>query len=119
MFTDNNIPQNFNELIQEIRQYILLQKEYTKLELTEKLTVLLSFLILILLVIILGMVALFYFSFAIAYVIAPAVGGLKISFTLIGCFCLLLITAIYVFRKKIIIDPMTRFLANLFINDSK
>ena len=96
----------------------VLQKEYTKLELTEKLTILLSTLIMILVLTILGMVALFYLLFALAYILEPLVGGLMVSFGIIAGINVLLIAIIYFFRRQLIISPMVNFLANLFLNDS-
>ena len=60
MFADDKSIENFQQLFFEFKKYLELQKEYTKLELTEKLTILFSTLIMILILIILGMVALFY-----------------------------------------------------------
>ena len=60
MFADDKSIENFQQLFFEFKKYLELQKEYTKLELTEKLTILLSTLIMIVVLIILGMVALFY-----------------------------------------------------------
>ena len=101
------------------RKFLVLQKEYTKLELTEKLTILLSTLIMILVLTILGMVALFYLLFALAYILEPLVGGLMVSFGIIAGINVLLIAIIYFFRRQLIISPMVNFLANLFLNDSK
>jgi hypothetical protein len=42
-----------------------------------------------------------------------------VSFALISCFHILLIILIVVFRKKIIINPMTKFIAGLFIDNNK
>ena len=67
MFADDKSIENFQQLFFEFKKYLELQKEYTKLELTEKLTILFSTLIMILILIILGMVALFYLLFALAY----------------------------------------------------
>ena len=58
MFADDKSIENFQQLFFEFKKYLELQKEYTKLELTEKLTILFSTLIMILVLIILGMVAL-------------------------------------------------------------
>ena len=80
MFADDKSIENFQQLFFEFKKYLELQKEYTKLELTEKLTILLSTLIMIVVLIILGMVALFYLLFALAYVLEPLVGGLMVSF---------------------------------------
>ena len=73
MFADDKSIENFQQLFFEFKKYLELQKEYTKLELTEKLTILLSTLIMIVVLIILGMVALFYLLFALAYVLEPLV----------------------------------------------
>ena len=60
MFADDKSIENFQQLFFEFKKYLELQKEYTKLELTEKLTILFSTLIMILVLIILGMVACLY-----------------------------------------------------------
>ncbi len=119
MFADDKSIENFQQLFFEFKKYLELQKEYTKLELTEKLTILLSTLIMVLVLIILGMVALFYFLFALAYILEPLVGGLMVSFCIIADINILLIAIVMIFRKKLIISPMVNFLAGLFLNDSK
>lgn len=119
MFGDDKSIENIRQLVIEFKKYLELQKEYTKLEVTEKLSILLSNLILLLLVIILGMVALFYLSFTLAYVISPFVGGLVISFGLIACLHILLMILLYIYRKELIVDPMVKFIAGLFLDKSK
>ena len=118
MFTDDKSIENIQQLFAEFKKFLVLQKEYTKLELTEKLTILLSTLIMILVLTILGMVALFYLLFALAYILEPLVGGLMVSFGIIAGINVLLIAIIYFCRRQLIISPMVNFLANLFLNDS-
>lgn len=118
MFDDKSID-NLQQLFSEFKKYLILQKEYTKLEITEKLSILLSALVLLLVVIILGMVALFYLSFALAYILASLVGGLMISFSIIACFHFLLILLIIIFRKRLIINPMVNFIAGLFFDNKQ
>lgn len=118
MFTDDKSIENIQQLFAEFKKFLVLRKEYTKLELTEKLTILLSTLIMILVLTILGMVALFYLLFALAYILEPLVGGLMVSFGIIAGINVLLIAIIYFFRRQLIISPMVNFLANLFLNDS-
>ena len=112
MFADDKSIENFQQLFFEFKKYLELQKEYTKLELTEKLTILLSTLIMIVVLIILGMVAL-------AYVLEPLVGGLMVSFAIIAGINILIMALVIIFRKQLIISPMVNFLANLFLTDSK
>ena len=119
MFADDKSIENFQQLFFEFKKYLELQKEYTKLELTEKLTILFSTLIMILVLIILGMVALFYLLFALAYILEPLVGGrLMASFAIIAGINIVLIFLVIIFRKQLIISPMVNFLANLFLTDS-
>ena len=101
MFADDKSIENFQQLFFEFKKYLELQKEYTKLELTEKLTILFSTLIMVLVLIILGMV-----------------GGLMASFAIIAGINVLLIALVIIFRKQLIISPMVNFLANLFLTDS-
>ena len=62
MFADDKSIENMQQLFIEFKKYLGLQKEYTKLEVTEKLSKLLSTLLLVLLVVILGVVVLFHLS---------------------------------------------------------
>ena len=105
--------EDLQQLFVESKKYLELQTEYAKLELTEKLTILLSTLILVLILIILGMVTLFYFSFTLAYVLAPHIGGLMNSFALITLFLLIVMAMV-----KLIVAPLVKFLANLFLKDN-
>ena len=118
MFADDKSIENFQQLFFEFKKYLELQKEYTKLEITEKLAILLSTLIMVLVLIILAMVALFYLLFALAYILEPIVGGLMISFSIISGINILLIIAVIIFRRRLIISPMVNFLAGLFLTDS-
>ncbi len=118
MFADDKSIENLQQLFIEFKKYLELQKEYTQLELTEKLSILLSTLIMILVLVILGMVALFYLLFALAYVLEPLVGGLMISFSIIAGINVVLIALVIFFRKPLIISPMVNFLANLFLPNS-
>ena len=117
MFPNDKSIETLQQLLIEVKKYLALQKRYTQLEIAEKLTILLSTLILVLIIIILSMVALFYLSFTLAYLLAHLVGSIVTSFALITCIILILIAAVYLLRKKLIINPMAKFIANLFIED--
>jgi len=119
MFANDKSIENLGQLYIELKRYIGLQKEYVRLELVEKLTLLFSGLVLTLILIILGMMALFYFSFTMAYILAPWVGGLTVSYAIITAFILLILACIYFLRKQLIVKPLVRFLTQLFTNDSK
>lgn len=117
MFANENSINNLESLVKEIRKYIELQGQYLKLDVVEKLTVLLSTLILTLVLIILGMMALFYFSFMLVHALAPLVGSLIGSYAVIGSVILLLGVIVYQMRKQWIFQPIVNFLARLFLED--
>lgn len=117
MFANDKSIDNLQQLFAELKKYAELQKDYIKLDIVEKLTILLSTLILVLVLLVLGMIALFYLSFTLAYVLESHVGGLMVSYGIISACIMALIALIAIFRKRLIIQPMVHFLANLFLND--
>ena len=117
MFANDKSIDNLEALFKEIRKYIELQGQYLKIDLVEKLTILLSTLILILLLVILGMMALFYFSFMLVYAIAPLVGSLIGGYAVIGGIVLLVAFLIYQKRRQLIFQLMVNFLARLFLDE--
>lgn len=119
MFIGNDSIKDIRELIGELKKYLELQKEYTKLELTEKLTVIFSAMVLVAILVTLGMIALFYLSFALAYLLEPYVGGLFHSYAIISGLFILLMLAVFFFRKQLIINPMVNFFARVFSRDCK
>lgn len=118
MFANDKSIDNLTELFKEVKKYLKLQGEYVKLDLVEKLTILLSTLILIFVLIILGTMAAFYLSFMLVYVLASATGSLVAGYAIIGGILILLAFIIYRLRQKLIFQPMVNFLARLFLDDS-
>lgn len=117
MFSQDKSIDNLESLVKEIKKYIELQGEYLKFDLVEKLTILLGTLILILLITVLSMMAVFYFSFMLVYALEPITGSLTGSYAMIGGMILLLALLIYIYRKKLIFQPMVNFLSHLFLDN--
>lgn len=117
MFANDKSIDNLQDLFKEFRKYIELQGEYLKLETIEKLTVLLSTLTLIFILVALGVMALFYFSFMLVYVLATEV-GMVAGFAIVGAILMLIAWLVYHFRISLIFQPMVNFLARLFLDDS-
>lgn len=118
MFANDKSIDNLTELFKEVKKYLKLQGEYVKLDIVEKLTILLSTLTLIFVLIILGTMAAFYLSFMLVYVLASATGSLVAGYAIIGGILILLAFIIYRLRQKLIFHPMVNFLARLFLDDS-
>lgn len=118
LISDKNI-NNIRELVKELKEYIANQKDYVKLELTEKLSIIMSTILLAIVLILLGVVILFYLSFSLVHLLEPYVGGLVNSYAIVAGFLLLLGGIIYLLRKKIFVEPIVNFMAKLFLNDSE
>ena len=117
MFTNDKTIDSLQAFFNEVKHYVDLQKDYVKLDIIHKLTILISTLILILVLVVLGMIALLYLSFTLAYILEPYVGGLTNSYAIITGGILLIGLIVYLLRQRMIIQPLTNFLANLFLND--
>ena len=118
MFANDKSIDNLQDLFQEFRKYLELQGQYLRFEVIEKLTILLSTLVLIFILIIVGVMALFYFSFMLVYMLAMTTGSFAAGYAIIGAALILIALLIYHFRAAIIFQPMVNFLARLFLDDS-
>jgi len=102
-------------ILSEFKRYANLQKDAIMQDITQKITILLYTLILIFALTGLSIIAIFYLSFTLAYVLEPYLGGLIYSYALITGVIVLSGTAFYLLRKRLILQPLTRFLTNLFL----
>ena len=119
MFANDKSIDNLQDLFKEFRKYLELQGQYLRLEAIEKLTILLSTLILIFILVTVGVMALFYFSFMLVYVLATAVGSLIAGYAIVGILLIAISLLIYPFLVPLIFQPMVNFLARLFLDDTK
>lgn len=106
---------NFQQLYIDVKKYVELQTEYLKVEFVEKLAILLSTLIIITIILVLLFAALFYLFFSLAYILEPVLGSLALSFGIISGIYGLLIAFFVSFRKQFVINPLVKFLSNLFL----
>ena len=94
MFANDKSIDNLEALFKEIKKHIELQGQYIKLDLVEKLTIML------------------------VYALVPVVGSIIASYAVIGAVILIAAIGIYLMRRKLIFQPMVNFLARLFLEDS-
>jgi hypothetical protein len=119
MSTNQEPAESFQQLYDDVKKYVELQTEYVKVEVVEKMTILLSTLLIIGLVIILAIAVLFYLCFSLAYTLQTFFGSLAVSFAVISGIYILLIIFLMVFRKKLVINPLVRFLSGLFLKNKE
>ena len=111
-----NYTENIHSLWVETKNYLELQKEYLKLDTAEKLTVLLSAVATAAVCLVLGAMALFFLLFTLAVWIGVLAGNEVLS---MGLVLLLLMAIVYACRKRWIIQPLSRLIVGLFINEEE
>lgn len=112
--SDKNV-ENIVQLVEVLKNYIGLQKEYVKLDVIDKVVKLVTALTIAIVFIILGVAVLFYLSFAIVHWLEPLT-GLGLAYFLIAMLFLALIILVCVYRKAWIERPLVRFLADTLLN---
>lgn len=122
MFSNSKNIESIGKLLLEFKKYLELQKEFVKLDATEKMTVILSAILIVTVLLLLGSIVLLFLTFALAYYLGDVLGSLSLGFGLISAFILLLTVIFYLNRNRMVIQPMARFMTKLILtkeDDSK
>lgn len=110
---DKNI--GYKSLIEQMQLFASLKIDSWRLLVTERSTLLLSTLLITVVSMILGSCILLFVSVACAHLLAESMSMMCAYLIIGGCYGLLLIV-IVAMRRKIIVDPMARFLSKLFLD---
>lgn len=112
--SDKNV-ESVAQLIEVLKDYIGLQKEYLKFDVIDKMVRLVTALALSIIILIFTIAILFYLSFATVYWMAPAT-GLAGAFAIVSAFFFVLIILVLVFRKALIERPLIQFMTKTLLN---
>ena len=115
MFSNSKNLESIGKLLLEFKKYLELQKEFVKLDATEKMTVILSAILIVTVLLLLGSIVLLFLTFALAYYLGDVLGSLSLGFGLISAFILLLTVIFYLNRNRMVIQPMARFMTKLIL----
>ena len=115
MFSNSKNIESIGKLLLEFKKYLELQKEFVKLDATEKMTVILSAILIVTVLLLLGSNVLLFLTFALAYYLGDLLGSLSLGFGLISAFILLLTVIFYLNRNRMVIQPMARFMTKLIL----
>lgn len=106
---------DYKQLISEGRRYLKLEFNYSKLTAVEKMSVLFSTVALVAVLAILGAFVVFYLASTLSGWIAEVAGSVWVGNLVIAAIFIALILVVLVLKKRLIIDPITRFLTKLFL----
>ena len=115
MFSNSKNIESIGKLLLEFKKYLELQKEFVKLDATEKMTVILSAILIVTVLLLLGSIVLLFLTFALAYYLGDVLGSLSLGFGLISAFILLLTVIFYLNRNRMVIQPLARFMTKLIL----
>lgn len=119
MFSSNKNIETIRLLLEEAKRYFDLQKKFVRLDATEKMTMLLSALTLGAILLLIGTIVVFYLSVTAALYLGDLIGSRAGAFGIITLLLAVLFVIVYACRRKLIIKPMTRFLAGIFLSEEK
>ncbi|MCM1109212.1 MAG: hypothetical protein NC388_09210 [Clostridium sp.] len=104
------------KLFLELKNYLELQKKFVMLDTAEKLTVLISAIAIGSVVLILLSMLLLFATLALAYYLGDLLHSLPLGFALIAALFGVILFYFYANRNKLVIQPLARMMADLFIN---
>lgn len=112
--SDKNV-ESLARLIETLKDYIGLQKEYLKFDVIDKLVRLITALSLAIIMFVLVFAVLFYLSFSVVYWISP-VAGMAGAFATVAAMLLVLLIIIFALRKPLITRPLIRFITGILLS---
>ena len=104
-------------LLREVRHYADLRLKHLKLDFVDKLTVLLSALLIAVVLLVILAVALLFLAYTLALALAPHVGGTHWACALVAAACLCFAAVFYALRRRLVVRPLTNFIARLFLSE--
>ena len=112
MFSNDQNIETISQLVETVKHYVGLQKEYIKLDFVAKAVRIMTA---IAITAVLGfLLVLIYLSFAAAFALAPVMGHVAAFATIAGLYFIVLLLFL-IFRKQWIERPLVKFLASLLL----
>lgn len=115
MFSNNQNIETIGQLVETLKHYIGLQKEYVQLSAVEKTVKVLTTVGITAIVCLLLMFILTFLSFAMAFAMCPIVGEVA-AFAIVAGVYLVVLLLVLIFRKQWIEKPLVHFLAELLLS---
>lgn len=115
MFSNDQKIDAANDLLREAKQYADLRLQRLKLDFVSKLTLLLSALVVSIVLLVIFAVVFLFVAYTLALALASHVGGLHWACAIIAAGGIVLGTLFYAFRRPLIVQPLTNFVARLFL----
>lgn len=108
--------EKYKQIIDSLKQSAKVELEYSKLTLSEKLSILLSRGIIVLVLIIFAACALFLLEWGLTHWLIQLTGSLWIGVLVSLAVLMVIFIVLFGYRKQLVINPVTRFVTKLLLN---
>ncbi|MBR5085948.1 MAG: phage holin family protein [Muribaculaceae bacterium] len=107
--------EKLNKIIDSLKQSAKVELEYSKLTLSEKLSILLARAIIVLVLIVFASCALFLLEWGLLHWLIN-ITSLWVAVLISLAILLIILLLLYGYRKQLVINPVTRFVTKLLLN---
>lgn len=114
----DNTDRTFASIINLMRRYITLNIDYARLSAAEKVSILLSTVTFFMVGGLIAAFALMFLSFGIGHLLVKTIAPVW-AFIYVAAFYVILFAVLVIWRRPLIVDPITRFITRLFVKPPK
>lgn len=107
---------DIKKILLEIKNHLGVELDYGKLTAVEKASILFSRIAVIAALFAVGNLALYYITSMLIVLLTNLTGILWVSYMIVAILLLLVMALLFVLRRQLFIDPITKFLTKLFLN---
>lgn len=112
--SDSQQATSVQDFYASMKRLISLNMDYARLTAAEKLTILLSTIAFYAIVALLGTLVLLFVSIGVGHLLATTVARVA-AYLYVAGFYLVIFVLLFVFRKKLFVEPTARFISKLFV----
>lgn len=117
MDTENNRDDKYSKFVRDAKEYIELQSDMLRLNLVEKLSLIISYLVVMIIGLFLGLAAFVYFSMAFVFWLGTFFNSLIPGFLIMGGIFVLILVLFFIMRKRLLLNPIIRKMSAILFND--
>lgn len=104
-------------LFNEIRTYLVTKYKITRLEISEKIIIAINMVFQIIVFIMLSAIVLMILSFALANYLGTCLDNAGLGFLIVSGIDIILLLILIIFRKALILEPMSKILIRLLLDE--
>lgn len=108
-----------DSLFNEIRTYLVTKYKITRLELSEKIIIAINLIFQVIIIIMLSSIILIVLSFALGNYLGSCLNNAGSGFLIVSGIDILLLLTFIIFRKTLILKPLSRVLIKLLLNENR